>query len=224
MLIPEKPNLICIHGWGANAHTWDRIIPSLQGKVNIFYLSPDQDPNQIPTVVVNAIQTTKTILLAWSLGGVLAAHLHQRYPKQVQHTLLCASSPWWRPLKPLSLRQFYLLQHYGLPEARKLTRQWENLMAQKDGAKPPAVDLHTVNHQDLYCTLTGPLTILLGDHDQITPPHLAQWYAEHLPHASIQILQQCGHTPTLTHPETFIRILLMLAEEGIRQPMRVDQL
>jgi 3-oxoadipate enol-lactonase len=49
-----------------------------------------------------------------------------------------------------------------------------------------------------------PVLVLVGEHDEATPPVMSQELASGLPHAQLQILPGCAHVPQLQDPERFL--------------------
>lgn len=62
--------------------------------------------------------------------------------------------------------------------------------------------------RELLKTVRVPTLIMVGDSDQLTPPHLAEEMAELIPHAELIMVKDCGHLPVIEHPE--------LATEALR--------
>ncbi len=68
-----------------------------------------------------------------------------------------------------------------------------------------------VDREDL-AGLALPVTILAGASDQLTPPQGAKVLAEHLPRASLEVLEGCGHQIMLEKPEATTHALLGLLQ------------
>jgi pimeloyl-ACP methyl ester carboxylesterase len=52
-----------------------------------------------------------------------------------------------------------------------------------------------------------PTMIIWGRNDTITPPFVAEQFHEHLPHAQLTFIDQCGHAPPIEQPKEFARLL-----------------
>ena len=50
-----------------------------------------------------------------------------------------------------------------------------------------------------------PALVLVGEHDEATPPAMARELAAGLPDARFVMLPDCAHVPQLQAPETFTR-------------------
>jgi 3-oxoadipate enol-lactonase len=49
-----------------------------------------------------------------------------------------------------------------------------------------------------------PVLVLVGEHDEATPPPMSHELAALLPNAKLQVLQGCAHVPQLQDPELFL--------------------
>lgn len=49
-----------------------------------------------------------------------------------------------------------------------------------------------------------PVLVLVGEHDEATPPPMSHELAALLPNAKLQVLQGCAHVPQLQEPELFL--------------------
>ena len=49
-----------------------------------------------------------------------------------------------------------------------------------------------------------PVLVLVGEHDEATPPPMSYELAAGLPNARIRVLPGCAHVPQLQSPERFL--------------------
>jgi pimeloyl-ACP methyl ester carboxylesterase len=56
--------------------------------------------------------------------------------------------------------------------------------------------------------VTNPTLIVWGRQDRLVPVVCGEQYRRALPHATLTVLERCGHLPALEHPETFARLVL----------------
>ncbi len=63
------------------------------------------------------------------------------------------------------------------------------------------------NVADKLNTIKSPALLIWGSHDQITPPFVAQKFAELLPNSKLFFVDECGHAPMMEHPQQFNQIL-----------------
>jgi 3-oxoadipate enol-lactonase len=52
--------------------------------------------------------------------------------------------------------------------------------------------------------LEAPVLVLVGEHDEATPPPMSHELAAGLPHARLKIIPGCAHVPQLQSPEVFL--------------------
>ena len=99
----DKPGLVLLHGWGVNQGVWQGIRAQLADSVTL--ITPDlpgfgsQSHYPLPyslDAVVAQLATQipdNSYLCGWSLGGLLAIALANRYPEKVQQLGLIGASP-----------------------------------------------------------------------------------------------------------------------------------
>jgi 2-hydroxy-6-oxonona-2,4-dienedioate hydrolase len=63
------------------------------------------------------------------------------------------------------------------------------------------------NVGDRLHTIKAPTLLIWGREDQITPPFVAEKFAEHIPNSSLYFVEKCGHAPMMEHPQEFNQIL-----------------
>lgn len=54
-------------------------------------------------------------------------------------------------------------------------------------------------------SVVEPVLVLVGEHDEATPPPMSHELATGLPHARLVILDGCAHVPQLQQPEAFLQ-------------------
>lgn len=50
-----------------------------------------------------------------------------------------------------------------------------------------------------------PTLLVWGDADQVVPPGYAREFQRFIPHATVEIIERCGHVPQLEQPDAFVR-------------------
>ena len=53
----------------------------------------------------------------------------------------------------------------------------------------------------LLPSIASPVTIIVGDSDQLTPPHVAREMHEAIASSTLSVIPQCGHLSTLEEPD-----------------------
>ena len=118
----DKPVLVLLHGWGLNHAVWQQLLPQLTGQFSV--LTPDlpgfglaanyPEPYRLADVaaMVAGQIPSGSLVVGWSLGGLVATQIALDYPEKVRAFALVASSPCfvagdnWPGMAPLVLRQF----------------------------------------------------------------------------------------------------------------------
>ncbi|MBI1907399.1 MAG: alpha/beta fold hydrolase [Rhodocyclales bacterium] len=177
--------------------------------------------------VLASLPPTMT-LCGWSLGGLIALDLARRYPQRVTTLVLIDTSarfvaapqedpPWLHGLEsgvvdgfikgyaadPLpTLRRFVALQALGDARRRGVSAGLNDALTSAPSAGL-ADGLRILAESDLRATLgeiQQPVHVIHGARDALMPVAGAAWLAGHLPHATLNILGDCGHAPLLSRP------------------------
>ena len=64
--------------------------------------------------------------------------------------------------------------------------------------------LSTLDLRADLASVTVPVLVLVGEHDEATPPPMSVELAESLPHATLTVLSGCAHVPQLQQPDQFM--------------------
>jgi 3-oxoadipate enol-lactonase len=57
------------------------------------------------------------------------------------------------------------------------------------------------------CLLAAPVLVLVGEHDEATPPPMSHELAGLLPQAHLEIIPGCAHVPQLQSPKLFLDVI-----------------
>ena len=74
-----------------------------------------------------------------------------------------------------------------------------------DGARGLALRPESLS---LLSTIDVPTLVVVGEHDQLTPPANAQDLVDGIPNAKLVTIDQAGHMANLENPEAFNEALL----------------
>ena len=96
--------IVLLHGWGVNSAVWQPMVQHLDKNVEIttidlpgfgLNLSETVSPYSFAKVVdlIQASITQPSIIVGWSLGGLIATDIALRYPDKVLGLVTVASSP-----------------------------------------------------------------------------------------------------------------------------------
>ncbi|MDO4997179.1 MAG: pimeloyl-ACP methyl ester esterase BioH [Neisseria sp.] len=236
-----------IHGWAANRHVFADLVPRLPSDWQVQSLDLlghgeatfsgdfqiDEAVNQLAEQIAD-----DSIVVGWSLGGLLALLLAHRFPNKVRALCLTAS---FAKLKaendyPEGLNQVALGKMVNLfaQDYHKYMKQFlelqflyakerQNIIAQilPDIAKhgsPPALQaaLDAVENADARAILPDirvPTLLIFGGKDGITPPRMGEYLQKHLPNARLETIAQAAHAPFLSHADEFAQLLCAFVEQ-----------
>jgi pimeloyl-ACP methyl ester carboxylesterase len=232
----DKP-LVLIHGFGADAGNWGRVVPELVQKRRVVVLELPGHGEAAPLTapltqrdlvagVDRALADVEApfVLLGNSLGGALAADYAARHPERVAQLILVnAAGASWAKVKREEL----------IPTNRDEERRKLHILLGDHAPDPPGfvLDQLLAEQQDPRLAslledakdgpfiddelpaLTMPVALVWGTPDAYFP---VQGYADRLrqklPQASFQELKGCAHVPQLACPEQFVKTILALAQ------------
>lgn len=118
----EAPDLVLLHGWGANREVWRELRRLLAQRFRIHTpevpYGEDAAPHETDRISAIAERLAaraprRCAVCGWSLGGAIALAWAARAPHQVTHLVLIATTPcfvqradWPHGLQPWSVRDF----------------------------------------------------------------------------------------------------------------------
>ena len=163
--------------------------------------------------------------LGWSLGGSVVLEMAGRFPERVTSIMLLASNPHfiedhdWPGMAEkqldafagnlaadcrMTLMRFLSLQIKGLPEFKEFSRQLRQ--AVQECAPPDSETLSgglaVLKQADLRAVLAAldkPVSVVLGGRDNLVPVALGQAMQNLNPRLQLNIIDQAGHVPFLSH-------------------------
>jgi pimeloyl-[acyl-carrier protein] methyl ester esterase len=233
----SKPTLTLVHGWGMNARVFDTLAELLAADFEVCALNlPGHGGRN--AVADNTLQgwaddlarqlPDHTILLGWSLGGLVAMRAALDYPHKVARLVLLASTPkfvatedWTRGISPDALQdfgaalvadpgatllRFLSLQTRGMPGQKALLQLLRQvLLAVPIPSSETLVGglsiLRDTDLRDELSRLKQPTLVLHGALDTLTPASAGAWLAGALPDVRHVEIARGAHAPHLSHAE-----------------------
>lgn len=241
--------ILFIHGWAMNCAVWDDVILRMQQLYpEIQFLSVDlpgygksampAQPYTLETLANSLahLLVKDTVVIGWSLGGLVALELTARYPSHISQLVLVAATPrfvaakdWRHGVEPDlfkmfarnlvmdpagTIKKFMAIQALGSPNAKQDSRRIQQRVEKQGAADHEALQaglnllLNEDKRQTLY-ELSVPVTLIAGKNDTLVKKQ-ALFEVAKSAHVKLFILPQAGHAPFISHPDDFIRILFQV--------------
>lgn len=230
--------LVFLHGWGTHPVIWEPLqvfFPDAQALPLPGYAGSDTAFNLEEMAKKIAAQLDEgTLLVGWSLGGQVAAHVALAWPEKVSRLILIAATPcfvnrgdWPHGVESEvfaqfaeslaqdyagTIRRFLSLQAQGSSEMREVLSQLRRKLL--DQPRPAAgvleAGLEILQGTDLRENITKletALTLIHGTGDKLAPLAAARWLADARPDAKLHEIQGAGHAPFLSHPRQVADII-----------------
>lgn len=162
-------------------------------------------------------------VLGTSFGGVVATRMALRHPDRVRSLVLADSTPGsgTTPERAAAMRRRGdELAEVG-PEAFVATRAPRLVSPQADpatvervaatmaeaislpGYAHAALAMADTDHRDDFGRITVPTLVVVGEHDQVTPPATSRAIAAALPDATLVEVPDAGHVSNVENPDAF---------------------
>jgi len=235
------PTLVFVHGWGQSTQTWHAQIDYFSERYEVLCLNlpghggaPDMPMNQWESTLAAQLPDVPHIIIAWSLGGMLALHLALRGSPKLRGLVLLATTPCFR-MRPnwlygcsdevfdsfrknldedaeRLLGHFFALMLQGGDVGRRryldIVRQAVDRRnpATRAGLKSGLTLLETLDLRLLLNDMMLPTLVIHGTNDAVVPVDAGRFLARHIPHAAWHTLQ-AGHALHLTQAQALNEIL-----------------
>jgi pimeloyl-[acyl-carrier protein] methyl ester esterase len=233
------PPLVLLHGWGLHGGLFAPLLPTLTPRHRVAVVDLPGHGSSPPVVpytldaLTDAVAATiagPATVLGWSMGGLVALRLAQRYPQRVARLVLVCTSPrfvvdddWPHAMAAqtlarfgdelavayrLTLQRFLSLQVQGSEDGRRPLAALRGALFAR--GEPPrealAAGLDLLARTDLRAavpTLDVPALVVSGRRDALTPAAAGAWLAGALPRARHVEIAGAAHAPFLSHPAEF---------------------
>lgn len=239
----QSTHLVFVHGWGTDSNIWRHLSSFFPANTPVSFLDlPGFGSNthvvlegkfdQWVQWIVGQIPEN-TVLVGWSLGGLLAQGVALSRPDKLAGVVCVCSSPHfiehkdWPGIKPLVLESFYkqlqsdpiktvlrflAIQAMGSPSAKKDIADIKAKLGDMGGACVSSLSsgLDFLLHVDLRKELSKiktPLLRIYGAKDTLVPLALWESLSGSSPHLHQVLFEQSSHAPFITETSKFIDTL-----------------
>ena len=234
-------DIVLLHGWGVNSAIWDAFTNVLEDRFRVTLIdlpgfgrslhSPaDYSMDNIVSIIAPEIPK-KSIMVGWSLGGMIATKLALHDTQLVKGLVTIASNPCfiaqdnWPGMAAdqfsvfakhlgedyaATLKRFLALQFYGVESGKAHLRQVQSLLMH---APEPTVNvleasLSLLKRTDLRLELlniTVPMLALFGKMDAMVPKQVSESVLSYNPMITTRVIDQAGHAAFISHPNDCLR-------------------
>jgi len=235
---PTNPPLVLLHGWGLHGGFWPELVAHLEQDyycLNIDLPGHGNSAEQCWTLTQLSQQLSQhipaqSIVIGWSLGGLVAQHFALNYPQGVKALVLVASTPrflrapdWPHAAKHDAFDALSAgleddfetvvsdFMKLTLLSGSRPTVKWSTLKARAfergtPSAKALQAGLNILAASDFRFHVERiyvPALCISGEHDRLTPPEASAFMAEQMPRGEWFNIKGAGHAPYLSHPDVF---------------------
>ena len=238
-----KPTLVLLHGWGLNRAVWDKVLPLLPPDQSVLCLDlpgfGDQQslptPYTLPAITEQLLPMipAHSIVLGWSLGGLVALQMAIMAPEKIQAIALVTSSPCfvaqtgWPGIAPnvlatfatslqsdvgKTIERFMAIQAMGSASARQDIKQLKEAVMALPLPHPLALQggLAILAQSDLRASLSAiacPVFACFGRLDALVPIAVADQVLAFKSDLHVAQFAKASHAPFMSHPLEFIEWL-----------------
>ena len=237
----ETP-IVVLHGWGMNAKVWEVVRDDLEqahtGEMRFLDLPGFGHNREVPeNYDLNALADwlngevlEASIVIGWSLGGLIAQRFAKRYPNKVARLGLVASTPkflqseQWPGIKPevlqmfaeqlqknptQTIERFLAIQAMGSATAKQDIKQLRELVLSAPSAdsKALAEGLNILHHEEEFSAVEDAdlqVHLLLGRLDSLVPQRMRKLLVERAQNTQVDIIAKASHAPFISHKTEFL--------------------
>lgn len=239
----NKKNLVFLPGWGFKSSIWETVTSHLSHFPVIMQDLPTpcqpafhKDALDDITHEIDKKLPPNSILIAWSLSGLIALDLGLRYPQKYKSIILVASTPRfiktsdWIGITQTQISAFRAQAATNLPE---LMQTFQQMIFDSDKKHPlhHMMRMHSIpfSQQDRllfyldmliqsdvrsHCkSVQIPVLHMMGSRDRIIPVNHVKQIKKEYPSHHVHIINEAGHIPFLTHTPEFIDQMLAFLQQ-----------
>jgi len=237
----QGPDLVFLHGWGMNGDVWESVTPSLAKNYRVTTVdlpghgrSVDElDDYSLKNLVeqVLAVTPKRSILVGWSMGGLVATQLVLDNPGVINGLVLVASAPkfvrdesWPDGMESEVLdnfagdlredyrntvKRFIAIQSMGSDNPREEQRILRDRVFRHGDPQIAALEgglkiLHEADLRSRLAEITIPVLLLTGEHDSLFRRQAAERTRLLFGGSKLVFIKGAGHAPFLSHEHEFL--------------------
>ncbi|MDN4502984.1 pimeloyl-ACP methyl ester esterase BioH [Alteromonadaceae bacterium BrNp21-10] len=240
----QGQSLVLLHGWGVNSGVWDSLITELSAKYRVTVIDlpgfgrshkamlKEYTLNSVSKAIAHLIPPD-SILLGWSLGGLIANNIALERLASISALVTVASSPkfvsgdQWRGIQPdilqmfqqqlqadflKTLERFIAIQAMGSASAALDIRSLVKAIGQhpipaKEALIAGLSLLETVDLRSQLSQIKVPVLCAYGKLDTLVPKKSHSTIKNLYSNSEMYVFEQASHAPFISHPQEFISML-----------------
>ncbi|AZL16077.1 alpha/beta fold hydrolase [Rickettsiales endosymbiont of Stachyamoeba lipophora] len=200
-------SVVLLPGLGFKSSIWDFITPSLKDYQVTLIDLPEIDNLDIKKIIdiIASKISDNSIIIGWSLGGLIATYLYHLLPHKCSKLALIASTPKFMEDKnwpgiTLSQIESNMKNFSGIVQYPNKSTQVRRYLAEHQTAVPAnhLKLIKSLDAREIYNNLKIPVLNILGEKDAIIPLRQTEYFPRF---HQIIIIPKAGHVPFLTHTE-----------------------
>jgi pimeloyl-[acyl-carrier protein] methyl ester esterase len=224
----KKNNIVFLPGFGFSAKIWQKIAKHYGDfETHLLDLPTINAATKVEDIAQQLIFSIpkNTILVGWSLGGLLAIYFCAQFPNHCQKLILTSSTPKFmadQNWTGIDSEQSGRFRDNAIHQPDQLIEDFMRIVcfpdrniANRNFIKSHEMKCHVdylnillnTDARSLYQSLDLPISIIQGDKDVIVSSHnISQLTALNV-QASVEIIEGAGHAPFVTHEAIFLKSL-----------------
>ena len=215
------------------------LLPGFGKSTGLEYLEDQLDLTLHGFDVMEALGLERPYVIGESIGGSVAVEMAALRPKEIGRLALAAPIGLWRDEAPV-VDMFGMMPHELVPylfhdqscPAAQLMHATTNLFSEKDdrtqdqveflislvrGFRTAAKFLFPIPESGLekrLSRITAPTLVVWGTGDRFVQPLYARIFAEKIPRARLEMIEDAGHLIGLERPEPYARAVVRWGDGG----------
>ena len=214
--------VVLVPGMGNNARLWASQVDELSDDYAVIAAdySGAESIEEMADRVLQQVPAGSFSLVGFSLGGYIALNLVGRVADRIDRLAFISASPFADSEEVIKQREFLIgqakedydsvLEGMGrfivCPDGPRAgeTREVVTLMGQELGVEEFCRQQHAAmlrpDCREQLGSIHCPVRVLCGENDPVTPVSGTRHIADHIPGASLQVLEDTGHLLPLERP------------------------
>ena len=247
MLSNNNIEILFLHGWGVTHHVWDDFAIGFRDQAKVltpclYNIAENGNDASLSSIakIINKGLTNKTIIIAWSIGGLLALKLSglsdkpamivfitsvpcfvnsDRWNNAIDKTELNKLDSMLSKDPEAALQYFSTLIAYGDASPRLTSRCLQKIMAKENQAAVLKLWLDELRQQDLrhkYSSLTIPSFVLLSEQDVLINKDIKNDLLGLNKNVPVTVLPGTGHAPFISKAKETQKLIQGYIDAGIK--------